>query len=151
MYSHAFAVAYERLRYKRRNLSEVAECDVEECRQFRNWLPNVSRSSGKVAVTLKNILKGCRILGDSYQWDIMDVKALHLAFQFQIQAEMDDMHALVIAAFNSRRRMVFIVFFSAWYGRQGFMPSSELECSGAGCLVYFTSNVFLCTTTIYFV
>ena len=57
-------VAYERLRYKRRNLSEVAECDAEECRQFRNWLPNVSRSCGKVAVTLQNMLKGCRIVGD---------------------------------------------------------------------------------------
>ena len=34
------------------------------------------------------------------------------------------------------------------------MPSSELECSGAGCLVYFSPNLFLgslplsCTMTI---
>ena len=64
MYSHAFAEWHNR--YKRRNLSNVAECDEEEYRQFRNWLPNVSRSCGKVAVTLQNILKGCRILGYSY-------------------------------------------------------------------------------------
>ena len=65
---HVFAciggVAYERLRYKRRNLSEVAECDAEECRQFRNWHPNVSRLCGKVAVILQHMLKGCRIVGD---------------------------------------------------------------------------------------
>jgi len=56
-------VTYEMLRYKRRYLSEVAECDAEECRQFRNCIPNVSRSCGKVAVTLQNMLKGCRIVG----------------------------------------------------------------------------------------
>ena len=35
----------------------------------------------------------------------MDVRGLHLALQFQIQAVMDAMLALVIAAFNSRRRV----------------------------------------------
>ena len=57
-------VAYERLRYKRGNLSEVAECDAEEFRQFWNWLLSISQSCGKVAVTLQNMLKGCSILGD---------------------------------------------------------------------------------------
>ena len=33
----------------------------------------------------------------------MDVGGLHLALQFQIQAEMDAMNALVIAVFISRR------------------------------------------------
>ena len=56
----------------------------------------------------------------------MYVRGLHLALQFQIQAEMDAMFALVIAAFNSRRRVgcargipsrLFIVFFSARDGR----------------------------------
>ena len=65
---HVFAcirgVTYERSRFKRRNLSKVAECDAEEWRQLRNWLPNVSRSCGKVAVILQNMLKSCRIVGD---------------------------------------------------------------------------------------
>ena len=84
----------------------------------------------------------------------MDVRGLHLALQFQIQTEMNAMLALVIAAFKSRRRVgcargilsrLFHIFFSAWGGRYGFMPSSKLDCSGAGCLVYFTPNLFLGT------
>ena len=35
----------------------------------------------------------------------MDVRGLHFALQSQIQAEMDAMFALVIVAFNSRRRV----------------------------------------------
>ena len=60
----------------------------------------------------------------------MDVKALHLAFQFQIQAEMDDMHALVIAAFNSRRRMVFIVFSQLGTADRGLCLHPNLSVQG---------------------
>ena len=42
-------VAYERLRYKLRHLSEVAEYDAEDYRQFRNWLPIVWKGCGNIA------------------------------------------------------------------------------------------------------
>ena len=89
----------------------------------------------------------------------MDVRCLHLALQFQIQTEMDVLLAFVIAALYSRRRVgcargipsrLFHSCVSAWDGRYGFMPSSEQECTGADCLVYFTPNLFLGTKTISF-
>ena len=43
----------------------------------------------------------------SCTWDTMDVRDLHIALQFQILAEMDDMLALVTAAFYSPRRVGF--------------------------------------------
>ena len=59
MYPHAFAAWHT----KGCGIN-VAESDAEEYRQLRKWLPNVSQLYGKVKVTLQNILKGCRIVGD---------------------------------------------------------------------------------------
>ena len=55
---HVFAciggVTYERLRYKRRHLSDVAECDAEECRQtvpelYPECFPIVRKGCGNIA------------------------------------------------------------------------------------------------------
>ena len=62
---------------------------------------------------------------------------MNMDVQFQSQAEMDAMLALVIAVFNNRRRVG-----CTGSSLRDFMPSSELECSWAGCLVYFTPNIF---------
>jgi len=53
--------------------------------------------------------------------DTMDVRGLHRSFQSQILAEMDARLALVIAAFNSRRRV---------------------ECTGSSLRDFFI-NIFL--------
>ena len=89
----------------------------------------------------------------------MDVRGLHFALQFQFQAEIDVMLALVIAALNSRRRIecargipsiLFLVVFSQLRAADRFcFAPFELECSGADCLIYFTPNLFLGTMTIF--